>query len=165
MLHRGVEVRPSPTADDDRFVALVGRKHRRDLPVLLKVVCCVGVEIQVNCLLLQRNRCLFYRGFSSLRHRSESDFDVLIVCSRRYVCFEDGSGCVLDAPGCTRLQRAKTIPYELIVWGGMLPAATSFPLRGSTVNRKTGEAELFLMLSWVLMFLIVWVWRSAPVVL
>src|SRR5262249_43243155 len=67
----GVEVRPSPTADDDRFVALVGRKHRRDLPVLLNVVCwcCVGVEIQVNCLLLKRNRCLFCRGFSSFHHR------------------------------------------------------------------------------------------------
>jgi hypothetical protein len=45
------------------------------------------------------------------------DFDVLIACSRRYVSFEDGSGCVLDAPGCTRLQRAQTIRVQIAVVG------------------------------------------------
>src|SRR5262249_29315331 len=39
-----------------------------------------------------------------------------MVCSRCYVSFEDGSGCVLDAPDCTRprLQRAIRIDGRIV---------------------------------------------------
>jgi hypothetical protein len=40
-----------------------------------------------------------------------------MVCSRRSVSFEDGSGCVLDAPDCTRLQRALRIPGLILQVG------------------------------------------------
>src|SRR5262249_2984103 len=50
---------------------------------------------------------------------SMMDYDLLIICIRRYVSFEDGSGCVLDAPDCTwpRLQRALSIPGRIVKAG------------------------------------------------